>query len=117
MWTLALVSGLIFGGAGAALIAAAVWREPTERLAEAILSKLPERWSSELNRWISSFLAGTRALRSPQVCVVVFATTAAFWLIVAVVYMIVGEAFHIDEGYVHLPRRNGEPPTSLFRCP
>jgi glycosyltransferase 2 family protein len=99
MWTLAIVSGVVFGGAGAALIAAAVWRERAERLAEAIVSKLPERWRGELHRWISSFLAGTRAFRSLDVVVVVFVTTVVYWLVLAVVYLIVGEAFHIDEGY------------------
>jgi uncharacterized protein (TIRG00374 family) len=98
LWQVALVSGLVFGGAGSALVAAAVWRERTERMADLAVSRLPERWRRKLHRWISSFLAGTRALRSLGVVVVVFLTTAAFWLLVAVVYLIVGEAFHIDEG-------------------
>jgi len=93
----ALVSGLVFGGAGFALIAAAIWRERTERLSEIVVSRLPERWRDRLHSWISSFLAGTRALRSPGVVAVVFMATAAYWLTVSVVYLIVGEAFHIDE--------------------
>jgi len=99
LWQVALVSGLVFGGAAFALIAAAIWHERTEQLAELAVSKLPERWRARLHHWISSFLTGTRALRSPNIVAVVFVTTAAFWLIVAVVYMIVGEAFHIDEGF------------------
>jgi uncharacterized protein (TIRG00374 family) len=99
LWQVAVISGLIFGGAAFALLAAAIWRERTEQLAELAVSKLPERWRTRLHRAISSFLTGTRALRSPQIVVVVFVTTAAFWLIVAVVYMIVGEAFNIDEGF------------------
>ena len=99
LWTLAIVSGVVFGAAGAALIAAAIWQERTEQLAERAVSKLPERWAGRLHRWISSFLAGTRAFRSLEAVVVVFGTTAVFWLIVAVVYMLVGEAFHLDEGF------------------
>lgn len=98
LWQVALVSGLVFGIAGAALIAAAIWRDRTERLAELAASKLPERWRGELHRFVSSFLAGTRALRSPGVVVMVFACTVMFWLLVAIVYLIVGEAFHIDAG-------------------
>jgi len=99
LWQVALVSGLVFGAAGSALIAAGLWRERTERLAELAVSRLPERWRGELHGWISSFLAGTRALRSPGVVVVVFVTTAAFWLLVTIVYLIVGQAFHINEGF------------------
>jgi glycosyltransferase 2 family protein len=99
IWQLALVSGLVFGGAGAVLVAAAVWQEQTERLAEMGLSHLPERWRGKLHRLISSFLEGTRALRSVEVVVVVFATTVAYWLLIAVVYMIVGQAFDIDAGF------------------
>jgi glycosyltransferase 2 family protein len=99
LWTLAIVSGVVFGAAGSVLIAAAIWRERTEQLAERAVSKLPERWRGKLHRWISSFLAGTRAFSSLEAVVVVFATTAVFWLILAVVYMIVGEAFHLDEGF------------------
>ena len=99
LWQVALVSGLIFGGAAFALIAAAIWRERTEQLADFVVSKLPSRWQGALRRSISSFLSGTRALRSPEVVLVVFGMTAAFWLAVTVVYLIVGRAFHIDEGF------------------
>jgi len=98
LWELALVSGIIFGGASGALIAAAVWQEGSMRVAEVGISRLPDHWRDDGRRWISSFLAGTRALRSVEVAVIVFATTICFWLMVSAVYLIVGEAFHIDEG-------------------
>ena len=99
IWEIALVSGVVFVGASLALVAAAIWQAQSAQLADFIVDRAPKRWREELRSWISSFLRGTRGLRSAEVAAAVLVTTIGFWLAIATAYLVVGRSFHIDESF------------------
>lgn len=99
LWGLALVGGVIFGIATAALAAVAFWPEGSSRLVEIVISRAPQKWRNRMRRWLDSFFTGTRALRTPSGVAAVLIVTVGFWVLVAVVYQIVGEAFHLHQGF------------------
>lgn len=99
LWQLVPAGSLLFGLATAVLILIALYPERSLSLGLSLIERGPVRLQARLRRWLRSFLAGTTALRTPGGIAVAFATTAAFWLSVAVVYSLVGEAFDIHEGF------------------
>lgn len=99
LWQLALAGGLLFGLASVALVLIAFNQERCLSLAVGVIDRGPARWRARLRRWFRSFLTGTAALRTAGGMAAVLITTVAFWLSVALVYAIVGEAFDMDEGF------------------
>jgi uncharacterized protein (TIRG00374 family) len=99
LWQLVLAGSLLFGLATAGLVLIALHPERSLSLGVSLIERGPVRFQARLRRWLRSFLTGTTALRTPGGIAVALATTAAFWLSVAVVYALVGEAFDIQEGF------------------
>ncbi|TMB65894.1 MAG: flippase-like domain-containing protein [Chloroflexi bacterium] len=99
LWELVLAGTVLFGLATALLIVIALHPDRSLSLGSRLIDRGPVRFRSRLRRWLRSFLTGTRALRTPGGIVAALATTAAFWVSVAVVYAIVGEAFALKEGF------------------
>ena len=100
LWQLVLAGSLLFGLATVALILIALHPERSLSLGVRLIERGPVRFQARLRRWLRSFLTGTTALRTPGGIAGAFATTAAFWLSVAVVYALVGEAFGIHAGFI-----------------
>jgi len=99
LWGLVAAGALIFGGASAALVAIAFLPEQSARVAEIGISRAPGTWRRNLRVWLESFFTGIQALRTPDGVAAILAGTAGFWVVVACVYWIVGEAFHLDKGF------------------
>ena len=98
LWGLVAAGAVIFGGASAALVSVAFFPEQSTRVAEIGISRAPPKWRRNVRLWLESFFTGTQALRTPTGVAAICAATVAFWVVVACVYWIVGEAFHLDEG-------------------
>ena len=98
LWQLVLAGAVLFGLATAALVLAALNQERCLSLIVIAIDRGPARWRASLRRWARSFLTGTTALGTSTGMAVVLLTTAGFWLSVALVYAIVGQAFDIEEG-------------------
>jgi len=98
LWGLVIAGAVIFGGATAALFAVAFRPERSAEIAEIFISRAPRRWRNSLRTWLESFVTGTHVLRTLGGVGAVLMTTAWFWAIVVLVYLIVGEAFHLHEG-------------------
>jgi hypothetical protein len=99
LWQLALAGALLFGLATAGLVLIAFNQERCLSIAVTVINRGPTRWRARLRRWFRSFLTGTTALRTPTGMLGVLLSTVGFWLSIAVVYTIVGEAFAINEGF------------------
>lgn len=99
LWGLFIAGTVLFGLATAALAALAVWQERAVALADPLIGRLPGGWQVRLRTWLTSFVTGTTALRSPTGMLAVLLTTAAFWSIIIFVYLIVGEAFDLGKPF------------------
>ena len=98
LWQLVVAGTVLFGLATAVLILIALHPDRSLSFGTSVIDRGPVRFRSRLRRWLRSFLTGTRALRTPGGIAAALLTTAAFWVSVAVVYAIVGQAFDIEEG-------------------
>jgi len=99
LWQLVLAGSLLFGLATVVLILIALHPERSLSLGVSLIERGPVRFQARLRLWFRSFLTGTTALRTPGGIAIALVTTAAFWVSVAVVYALVGEAFDIHEGF------------------
>lgn len=75
---------------------AVVWRETTERLLDAFLRLLPERWRPRLRGIGHTFLDGFASLKSPRLLLLVTGGSLAMWFAVNLQIYAVMRAFHID---------------------
>jgi len=99
LWQLVAGGSLLFGLATIVLIIIALHPDRSLSFGVSLIDRGPQRVRARLRRWLRSFLTGTTALRTPGGMAAALATTAGFWLSVAIVYALVGEAFDIDEGF------------------
>jgi len=99
LWQLVVAGTVLFGLATAILILIALHPDRSLSLGTTVIEHGPARFRLRMRRWLRSFLTGTRALRTPGGIAAALVTTAAFWVSVAIVYAIVGEAFNIEEGF------------------
>jgi len=94
-----LAGGILFGLVTMGLFTLAHWPRAAQRLADQVIDRVPSGWRLNLRQWVASFLTGTEALRRPGGIAAVVMATGLFWVTVAGVYYIIGQAFDIQEGF------------------
>lgn len=91
---LALWGAIIFIGALAVFLLAAMFPFVTERIVRWIIAKvIPERFREKLLDFSLKFLNGLESLRSPQEALMIFFTTVLIWLLETGKYWFVMHAF------------------------
>ncbi len=96
---LTIVAVAVFTVALAAFVVALAAPDATERLIGRLSRLLPHRFRQRAYDLAWSFVEGLRSLRHPDAFAWVTATSILAWLIEAVVYMLVGNAFGLDIGF------------------
>ena len=91
---LALIGTLVFIGALAVFLLAAMFPRPTERIVNYLIDRiLPKRFRGKARDLAMRFLSGLEALRSPQEALMIFLTSVLIWLLETGKYWFVMHAF------------------------
>lgn len=87
-----------FFAATAVLSALAFSPNKARALALRLLNLLPHGLEERIEELLDNFLVGVQSLRSPTMMVLALLLTFASWSVETAMYVLVGEAFHLDVG-------------------
>lgn len=105
---LALWGAVIFIGALAVFLLAAMFPRQTERIVEWLMVRLvPKRLLPQTRSVAMKFLTGLESLRSPQEALMIFITTVLIWLFETGKYWFVMHAFSFQVSFFALMLMNG----------
>lgn len=105
---MAIGGAVIFLGALAVFLLAAMFPKMTERLVNwSIEHLIPSRYRQKTKDLSQRFLEGLESLRSPQEALMVFVTSAIIWLLETGKYWFVMHAFHFQVSFFALMLMNG----------
>jgi hypothetical protein len=91
--TIAVAGTVVFLGALAVFLLAAMFPRATERILDRILPVIPQRIRGKTRDLALRFLTGLESLRSPFEALMIFFTTVIIWLLETVKYWFVLQAF------------------------
>ncbi len=104
---IAIVGTLVFVGALAIFLLAAMFPHVTERFVDWALKFIPLRFRTKTRDVTMRFLSGLEALRSPQEALMIFVTTVIIWLLETAKYWFVMHAFSFQVSFFALMLMNG----------
>jgi uncharacterized protein (TIRG00374 family) len=105
---MAIGGAVIFLGALAVFLLAAMFPKVTERLvAWGIQRLVPARFQQKTRDLSQRFLEGLESLRSPQEALMIFVTSTIIWLLETGKYWFVMHAFHFQVSFFALMLMNG----------
>ncbi len=106
--TLAIIGTVIFIGALAAFLAAAMFPEHTQAVVRNVTTRLaPKRYQEKILGLSDRFLGGLGALRSPRGVLMVFVTSVVIWLLETGKYWFLMHAFPFRVSFFTLMLMNG----------
>ncbi len=105
---LAIIGTVIFIGALAVFLLAAMFPKPTERIVNFLIDRvIPLKIREKTRDLAMRFLSGLESLRSPQEALMIFVTTVIIWLLETGKYWFVMHAFGFQVSFFALMLMNG----------
>ncbi len=91
-------TGVAFAAATGVLLALAFSPDKARGVALRLLNLLPHGLEERIEVLLDSFLVGVQSLRRPSMVIIAAALSFASWSVETAMYVVVGEAFHLDVG-------------------
>jgi uncharacterized protein (TIRG00374 family) len=105
---LAVVGTIVFVGALAVFMLAAMFPRPTEKIVDWTIRRMvPQRFKIQTRNITMRFLTGLESLRSPFEALMIFFTTVIIWLLETGKYWFVMHAFSFQVSFFTLMLMNG----------
>lgn len=99
---------VVFIGALVAFLAAAMFPQLTQKVADWFINRLlPHRIREKTSQITGKFLTGLESLRSPQEALMIFFTSVIIWLLETAKYWFVMHAFNFEVSFFALMLMNG----------
>lgn len=108
IYQISILGAVIFIGALAVFLAAAMFPAVTERIVNQVIDRfLPVRFRDRVRPLVLRFLSGLESLASPKEALMIFFTTVIIWLLETAKYWFIMHAFPFEVSFYALMLMNG----------